>query len=69
MKVTIERQLQAAERELALRRRVYPRWIEKKKMTQAKADDEIAAMEAITETLRGLMPAEIKQVDLLPIGQ
>lgn len=36
-----------AEREAKMRRRVYPRWVEQKKMTQAEADREIAIMAAI----------------------
>lgn len=35
------------ERELKMRRRVYPRWVQDGRMTQAKADEEIAAMEAV----------------------
>ncbi len=35
------------ERELKMRRKVYPRWVENQKMTQAQADREIAIMEAI----------------------
>ncbi len=35
------------ERELKMRRRVYPRWVEAGKMSQAHADKEIATMEAI----------------------
>lgn len=34
-------------RELKMRRRVYPRWVEAGRMSQAKADEEIATMEAI----------------------
>jgi len=37
----------AAERELAYRRRVYPRWIEAGKMTDGFAAAQIAVMEAI----------------------
>jgi anti-sigma regulatory factor (Ser/Thr protein kinase) len=37
----------AVERELSFRRRVYPRWIEQKKMTQKLADEQIAIFEAI----------------------
>jgi anti-sigma regulatory factor (Ser/Thr protein kinase) len=37
----------AVERELSFRRRVYPRWIEQKKMTQMLADNQIAIFEAI----------------------
>lgn len=43
--------LACARRELALRRNVYPRWVGAKRMTQFKADDEIAAMDAIVRFL------------------
>lgn len=36
-----------AERELKMRERVYPRWVENGRMTQAKADQEIAIMREI----------------------
>jgi hypothetical protein len=35
-----------------MRRRVYPSWAAKGRMSQATADHEIAAMEAVLETLR-----------------
>lgn len=38
---------QAIERELKMRKRVYPRWVEGGKMTQRQADREIAVMETI----------------------
>ena len=38
-----------AQRETKMRQRVYPRWIENGKMTQANADHEIAVMAAIAE--------------------
>lgn len=37
----------AIEREIKMRRRVYPRWVDKGTMTQTQADREIAVMEAI----------------------
>lgn len=40
------------EREIGLRNRVYPRWVVMKKITQDKADRQIAVMEAIAELLR-----------------
>lgn len=40
-----------AERELKMRERVYPRWIEQGRMTQQKADAETAMMRAIVEAL------------------
>lgn len=35
------------ERELRMRRRVYPRWVEAGRLTRQQADREIAVMEAI----------------------
>jgi hypothetical protein len=47
MMATASEKRQCAERELAMRRRVYPRWIEAKRMSQGKADQEIALMQEI----------------------
>lgn len=55
--ITIEEQLAAAERELKLRRRVYPRRVEAGQMSTNLARHETLAMEAIIETLKGLLPA------------
>ena len=49
---TDEDKLKAAEREVKMRRRVYPRWVADGKMTQVQADREIAIMEAIAEDYR-----------------
>ena len=54
--VPLDAQIAAAERELAMRRRVYPRWIAAGKMKAEKAGAEYAAMAAIVETLKGLRP-------------
>lgn len=40
-----------AKRELGFRQRVYPRWVEAKRMTQARADEEIALMAEIVRVL------------------
>jgi hypothetical protein len=64
MMISIEDQIKAAERELAMRRRVYPRRVDDGKMTPEKSVHEIAAMEAIIETLKGLAPALTKQPGL-----
>jgi vacuolar-type H+-ATPase subunit C/Vma6 len=58
MIVSFTEQLACVEREIAMRKRVYPRWIEAGKMTKAKADAEIRTMEAVAETLRGLTGIE-----------
>lgn len=46
-----------AERELAMRRRVYPRWVSAGKMSRAEADREIALMDAIAEEYHGRVKA------------
>lgn len=50
----LEELLGCVEREISLRRRVYPRWVAQNKLTQEKADREIALMEAVAKTLRGM---------------
>lgn len=58
MQVPIAAQVECVRREIAMRRRVYPRWVEQQRMTQKKADDEIAAMEAVLATLQGIEAKE-----------
>lgn len=50
--ITAETKLSCIEREIKMRRRVYPRWVSDGRMTQAKADDEIKTMEAIADDYR-----------------
>lgn len=47
MPFTNEQLRDCARRELNMRRRVYPRWIEQRRITPEKAEAEIAMMEAI----------------------
>lgn len=56
--VQLAEQIEAVEREIAMRRRVYPRWIESGKMTPQKGAREIAAMVAVLATLRGIEASE-----------
>lgn len=51
---TIEEQIAEVEREIAMRRRVYPRLVEIKKTSQAKADRQLAVLEAVLATLQQL---------------
>ena len=44
-------QIKCVEREIAMRKRVYPRFVKNGKMTQQEADAELAAMEAVLKTL------------------
>lgn len=45
--ITRQMKREAALRELKLRRRVYPRWVEQRRILQEVADREIQVMEAI----------------------
>jgi hypothetical protein len=47
--ITIYDKLACVQRELRMRREVYPRRVVNKKMSQAQADREIAVMEAIVD--------------------
>lgn len=49
---TIDEQIACVERELGYRRRVYPRRVEARQMTQDLADREMARMEAVLATLQ-----------------
>jgi hypothetical protein len=53
--ITLGMQIACVEREIAMRRQVYPRQVGQGKMKQATADLQIAAMEAVLLTLKGLV--------------
>lgn len=59
--VALVDQIKCAERELAMRRNVYPKLVITKRMNQEKADKEINGMEAIVATLRAKQEEELKQ--------
>lgn len=52
--IPIDRQIKCIEREIAFRKRVYPKWVVGGRMTQTKADEEIGVMLAVLETLEAL---------------
>ena len=52
--VTLGMQIACVEREIVLRRQVYPKLVGQGKMKQATAELQIAAMEAALLTLKGL---------------
>lgn len=56
--MSIEEQLAAVRREVAMRERVYPRWVEAGRMTAEKADHEIEAMKNVAATLQHLLDEE-----------
>lgn len=50
--ISTEEKIAALEREIAMRRRVYPHRVAERKMTQQKADYELRIMEAIIVDLK-----------------
>jgi hypothetical protein len=52
MNVSLKQQIKCVEREIAMRKQVYPRWVNINKLSQQKADEELAAMEAVERSLR-----------------
>lgn len=65
MSVSLKEQADACAREVVMRRRVYARWVQDGRMSQEKADAEIAAMAAAAGTLRAMLEREKAQGDLL----
>jgi hypothetical protein len=51
-------QVACVKREVALRERAYPRWVANGKMAQQKADQELAAMRAVSQTIARLQNEE-----------
>jgi hypothetical protein len=49
--MTLEEQIAAVRRELALRKAVYPKWVMNGRIKQETADQELAAMQAVHDTL------------------
>lgn len=53
--VHLPEQIACVEREIAVRKSVYPRMVAFKRMSEAKASREIAAMEAVLKTLQNVL--------------
>ena len=51
MQISLEEMISCVEREIGMRERVYPRWVEQKKLLQATADQELARMRAVRDLL------------------
>lgn len=49
--IPLAAQIDCVRREIAMRERVYPRWVAASKMKAGKADQEIEAMRAVLHTL------------------
>lgn len=64
--VSIAEQLQCARRELEMRRRIYPSWVQRGKMKQDKADHEMQAMQAIVDSLEYFRMVVEKEEYVIP---
>lgn len=62
--ITLDDQIKCVRRELAMRQRVYPRWVEQSKMKQDAADRELATMQAVHDTLTKLKTFADADVEL-----
>lgn len=58
---SLDEQLECIKREIGMRERVYPRWVQSAKMSQAKADREIACMRSVWITLDQLRIAKANE--------
>lgn len=67
--ISLEDQIAAVAREISFRERLYPRWVEQKKLTQKTADLEVARMRAVRETLVNLQAPAGLQAELHPTAE
>ena len=65
--MTLHQQIRCAEREVALRIRVYPRFIRQKRMTEEKAIYEMQTMQQIVNTLKALEKDESPRASGTPL--
>lgn len=72
-KITLAQQVAAVAREIALRRNVYPGWVARGKMKQEEAEHQIAAMNAVIDTLKDYQAMQPKVLAIssvcLTLGQ
>ena len=53
-KYTLKTQIACVRRELAVRKMVYPKWVEAGRMTAEAADHELHCMQAVYDTLQNM---------------
>lgn len=58
--ITLEDMISCVEREIGMRERSYPRWVEQKKLLQATADQEMARMRAVLNLLLAFRTEQAK---------
>lgn len=62
--ITIDEQIAEVKREIAMRNKVYPKWIEAGSMKKSKADFQILAMEAVLISLQTIAKETAPQTNL-----
>ena len=62
--ITIDEQIAEVKREIAMRNKVYPRWIESGSLPKQKADFQILAMEAVLISLQVIAREKAPQAGL-----
>lgn len=63
LSIDIDRQIACVRREVSMRRKVYPGWIQRGKMTQEEADRQLSTMEAVQATLEQLRDERAAKVN------
>jgi len=58
MSASLTEQIASVEREIRMRERTYPRWIEQRRMTAKTGEHEIACMRAVLATLQDIAARE-----------
>lgn len=56
--IPLSAQVECVRREIHMREKAYPRWVGQRRLTQKKADEELAAMRAVLETVERLAASE-----------
>ena len=62
--ITIDEQVAEVKREIAMRQRLYPKWIEAGSMKKSKADFQILVMEAVLISLQEIAKQKAPQAGL-----
>lgn len=57
MTATIDEQIDCVKREIGMRERVYPKWVQLRRLSQEQADRELGRMRAVLNTLQNLKRA------------
>ena len=57
MTATIDEQIDCVKREIGMRERVYPKWVQTRRLSQEQADRELGRMRAVLNTLQNLKRA------------